>query len=92
MILGHRRRGPGSFRDKDLTYAATARCACGGGLAYGRGMDYWDCSSILKGEAIPKDQAGSVEHSARAPFVFYEIKSELQPSAAGRTTRPTRES
>jgi hypothetical protein len=81
------------FEDSDLTYAAMARCPCGAGLAHVKnprnlGMEFWDCSACLKGEAIPKGQEGSVEHTALRPFVFWEIKSENQPSAAGMTTRP----
>jgi hypothetical protein len=74
--------------DADLVYAADTRCLCGAGMAYVRGgPDYWDCSAILKGEAIPKGQEGAVKHEAQLPFVFWSIKSELQPSANGRTTR-----
>lgn len=70
-----------------LIYAATARCKCGAGLAYRNGDTAWDCSDILRGVAIPSGQPGSVMHSDRFPFVFYEIKGENQPSAEGRTTR-----
>ena len=73
-----------------LVYAASARCACGAGLAYdpagesGRpASGYFDCSAILLDHA---DQA--VKHEARLPFVFYEIRTERQPSAHGATTRP----
>lgn len=79
-------------RRTGLVYAATARCPCGAGLAYQAGADpftgAWDCSAILTGTAIPSGQLGSVEHTAVLPFVFYEIKSERQPSAHGATTRP----
>ena len=84
-----------------LLYAATARCPCGAGLAYppdGPGDEtsphrwpfngYWDCSAIWLGEAIESGQPGSVEHTDKLPFAFYEIKSENQPSANGATTRP----
>lgn len=81
-----------------LRYAATVRCPCGAGLAYDpradgegtpfRGPSAWDCSAILLGEAIPSGQPGAVEHTDQLPFAFYEIKSEDQPSAKGRTTRP----
>ena len=82
-----------------LIYAATNRCPCGAGLAYDpfaedepdnpfRGPSYWDCSAILLGTAISKDQPGSVEHTGKLPFAFYEIKSEKQSSAYGATTRP----
>lgn len=49
---------------------------------------YWDCSAILLGTAIEKGQPGSVRHTDRLPFAFYEVKSENQPSARGATTRP----
>ncbi len=76
-----------------LTFAATSRCPCGAGLAYDpaspEGMHgAWDCSAILLGTAIPSGQPGAVQHTARLPFIFYEVKSENQPSAEGRTTRP----
>lgn len=76
--------------EKDLVYAAYDRCSCGVGLAYlpGSSDKCWDCSDILLGRAIPKGQPGSVMHTAQLPFVFYEIKSELQPSVNGATTRP----
>jgi hypothetical protein len=75
----------------ELTYAATARCPCGAGLAYDdtcvqdpfNGPSYWDCSAILLGTADRDAQ-----HTDRLPFAFYEIKSEGQPSALGATTRP----
>lgn len=76
----------------DLIYAATARCPCGAGLAYREGDDpfrgFWDCSAIMLGTAVPSGEPGAVEHTAELPFVFYEIKSERQPSAEGATTRP----
>lgn len=77
---------------KDLTYAATARCrACGAGLAYAEDRptlpfmipSQWDCSAVLLGEVVDNVAA----HDAY-PFAFYEIKSEDQPSANGRSTRP----
>lgn len=81
----------GPFKDKHLVYAATARCLCGAGMAYPKGMGprgHWDCSDILTGSAIPSGQPGATRHEAQLPFVFYEIKSETQPSANGATTRP----
>ena len=77
-------------KDAELVYAATARCMCGAGLAYptdARPKDAWDCSDILTGRAVPKGVIGSVLHDTPRPFVFYEIKSEHQPSANGQTTR-----
>jgi hypothetical protein len=76
------------MRARRLTYAAAARCPCGAGLAYGSGDDCWDCAAILLGEALASGESGAVTHTARLPFVFYEIKSEHQPSARGATTRP----
>ena len=79
-----------TFSDSELIYAAFARCKCGAGMAYPRGIGiggYWDCSAILTGAAVPSGQPGSVEHEAQLPFAFYEIKSENQPSAGGATTR-----
>ena len=69
-----------------IVYAADSRCPCGLGLAYDPlegPQGAWDCSGIILGAA---DKA--VKHTARLPFVFYEIKGENQPSACGRTTRP----
>jgi len=76
--------GGDPFPDTDLRYSASARCHCGAGLAYPRncgGLHQWDCSAVLKGEATE----GAHE---KYPFMFYEIKSEEQPSAHGATTRP----
>ena len=86
---------------KRLVYAAYARCPCGAGLAYDpagevgkmedspfHGPDSWDCSAILLGTAKAKGEEGSVQHTGKLPFAFYEITSENQPSAGGATTRP----
>jgi hypothetical protein len=80
--------GGAPFTDADLRYAAHTRCKeCQAGLAYPKdaGMHHhWDCSRVLKGEVV---RAEWDKHPA-FPFVFYEIKSEGQPSACGATTRP----
>lgn len=83
-----------NLTEDDLVYAAFARCPCGAGLARikncgpnGR-LAHWDCSDILLGRAIPPGQEGAKVHTAKLPFQFYEVKSENQPSAEGRTTRP----
>lgn len=87
-----RRRG--TPRAPRLVYAADVRCPCGAGMAYdsrgesGGARGYWECSAILLGTAIPSGDPGAVRHEAKLPFVFYEIKSEHQPSAHGATTRP----
>ena len=82
--------------EADLTYAAYDRCPCGAGLAYTpKNTDpfkgYWDCSDILLERAKTKDEPGYIQHTAQLPFIFYEIKSEDQPSANGATTRPATE-
>lgn len=74
------------YRPEQLTYAAHARCPCGAGMAHvndGDPAGYWDCSAILTGTADP-----GVRHEGQLPFVFWEIKSEWQPSQGGATTRP----
>lgn len=75
-----------------MVWAAYDRCPCGAGLAYdpadkGGVHGAWDCSDILLGKATPKDEPGSVQHTGRLPFAFYEIKSDTQPSANGASTR-----
>ena len=83
-------------RLKKMIFAASARCTCGAGLAYDetcveepfRVPSYWECSTILLGDATASGLPGSVTHTPRLPFTFYEIKSENQPSASGATTRP----
>lgn len=76
------------FADSDLVYASHARCKkCNAGLAYPSNCGpahQWTCSNVLKG--IGTDNG----HDA-FPFMFYEIKSEKQPSAQGATTRPNPE-
>lgn len=76
------------FTDDELIYSATASCECGAGYAYPKhsGMHgRWICSSILKAEekALPP-----TKHSGDLPFSMYDVKSEGQPSAHGKTTRP----
>lgn len=74
-----------AFKPNDLRFAAYQRCACGAGMAYPTGCGTkgaWYCSAILRGIAL-REHA----HSSPMPFVFYEIKSESQPSANGATTR-----
>lgn len=73
-----------------LVYSAMARCECGAGLAYepGNVHGYWDCSAILLGDAIPIGEPGAVTHVDKLPFNYWEVRSENQPSARGRTTRP----
>lgn len=81
-----------TFRDSELVYSATSCCLCGAGLAYPRrahpGSGAWDCSDILTGRAVKQGEPGAKRHDGPAPFAFYKVLSELQPSAALRTTRP----
>lgn len=80
-----------AFSQSELRYAASSRCACGAGMAYpvdGPLDGAWDCSSILTGTAAHKGEPGATQHTARLPFAFWSVKSEDQPSAGGRTTRP----
>jgi len=77
---------PGTHKLEDLVFAAYTRCPCGLGMAHVKGcggFSYWDCSGILMGTA---DE--TMKHTDKLPFVFYDVKSELQPSAQGATTRP----
>ena len=71
----------------DLVFAATARCQCGAGLAYQRDKrdphGSWECSACLLDGATT-----GVEHDPARPFIFWNVKSEIQPSANGQTTRP----
>lgn len=88
--FGCRLRSSGPYQERDLVFSATSRCICGAGLAHlvrtdSRGS--WDCADILMGKAIPKGVVGSVLHTSKLPFAFYEVKSEHQPSARGATTR-----
>lgn len=76
------------YADADLVYAAYSRCRCGAGLAYYKGADYWDCSDILTGRFVPKGKPGAASHTDKLFFIFWNIRSEAQPSAAGQTTRP----
>jgi len=88
---GHRiimaKGGHGNFSEEELVYAATARCECGAGMAYPTDIDpngAWYCSDILKGVADK-----TKVHSRPMAFYMYEVKSEHQSSAEGKTTRPT---
>jgi len=65
-----------SFNDDELVYSASSRCPCGHGLAYPKDCTpdhYWDCSAILKGIANK-----NVQHTAKLPFTFYDIKGESE--------------
>jgi hypothetical protein len=77
---------PGTHKAEELIFAAYSRCPCGLGLAYVKGEGghgRWDCSGILMGTADAR-----VKHTDQLPFIFYDVRSELQPSAQGATTRP----
>ncbi len=75
------------FSDYDLLYAATARCACGAGLAYPfdrdrRPMSAWMCSAVLK------DEASDGQHDALL-WSLYKVREETSiNNTSGLTTRP----
>lgn len=79
------RRDKPPYAERALVFAAYARCrTCSAGMAYHRGIGMrgaWDCSAVLTG------QAADPENHEHLPFMFYEVKSENQPSARGATTR-----
>jgi len=79
-------KGHGDFTLDELKFAATVRCQCGAGMCYPDNISVWGawyCSSILMGSA---DR--NAVHTSSLPFNLYEVKSETQPSAQGKTTRP----
>lgn len=78
---------PKLYKDSELVYTATQRCRCGRGMAHpiGEGSrGFWKCSYLLTVDPDPS------AHHMVCPFVFWEFKSEDQPSAKklGQTTRP----
>lgn len=90
--------------DRDLLYAATARCRCGAGLAYP--MDHelacaigaWVCSAVLKRDVadVATDQtqaafAGTptVGNHDCLPWAFFKVREETSiNNHGGHTTRP----
>lgn len=71
------------FTDEELIYSAETLCPCGHGLAYPKKCapgHYWDCSAILKGV-----QDDAVQHTARLPFAFYDVKAEGERMCGGTT-------
>ena len=90
-----------AYKEEDLVYAAYSRCKCGAGMAYLKdswSRGFWACSAQLKHEAadnvvmVASDVFASdlpdFTHSPALMFAFWDMKSELQPSAHGVTTRP----
>ncbi|HEV8062987.1 MAG TPA: hypothetical protein VGP68_24110 [Gemmataceae bacterium] len=71
---------------KRLTYAATARCICGAGLAFdpwgesGKPLGFWACSRALLGNT-------QGEHCPPIPFTSRTIMAENAAGAMGQTTR-----
>jgi hypothetical protein len=81
--------GKPPFTEAELLYAATARCKCGAGFAYPDmpfAQGFWACSALLISGDRTADEAA--KHDPAMPFMFWEVKSESQPSAYGATTRP----
>lgn len=65
--------------DQSLVYSASARCACGAGLAHSvdaRENGEWDCSAILTGRAVREDYMGSIFHSIPKPFSKWKVRRE----------------
>jgi len=67
--------------EDDLIFAKTSVCPCGALLAYKKNADpnnneenFWDCSDILLGKAIPSGELGAKEHTDQLPFRFWKIK------------------
>lgn len=86
--IGMAKKGHGNFRMDELIFASLARCECGAGFAYPKGVGVWGswyCSDILRGKA--ETNSSEIKHSNCRPFSMYNIKSEQQPSANGATTR-----
>lgn len=83
-------QGKGDFKEEELIFSAHTRCECGSGMAYSKLgtelMGSWVCSAILMGSADKE-----VLHTSSLPFAFYDLQSELQPSANGQTTRPSKQ-
>ena len=92
-----------AYTDSELVYAARSRCKCGAGLAYLKGsggFGFWACSTqlthrakegereVLFGTQPLQSDVRELPHSLGLSFAFWEIKSEVQPSALGATTRP----
>lgn len=86
---------PLAVRSDHIIFAAHARCnGCNAGLGYKANAGIqgeWDCSAALLGEVerFERNEDGTYKHPT-FPFAFYEMKSEDQNSANGRTTRPDR--
>lgn len=81
----------------NMTFAAGSRCLCGAGIAYDETCveepftipSYWDCSAVLLGDAVRSKKPDAEDHTPRLSFAVYEVTSEHDAGAGGRTTRPT---
>lgn len=74
-----------------LVYAAYSRCRCGAGFAYLTTAGIhgsWQCSALLKLPPTADIVVERQNHDDDMPFAFWSVKSEIQPSANGATTRP----
>lgn len=90
------------FTDKDLLYAATARCRCGAGLAYPFNHDLamqlraWVCSAVLKGDGVATEQTIAALHGDSPPgdhdaldWATWKVREETSiNNHGGHTTRP----
>lgn len=79
------------YKPEELRFSARARCRCGAGLAYDKDSHdirgAWRCAAAMM-HTLPTPDPFDGQH-VELPFMFYEIKSEDQPSAQGATTRPS---
>lgn len=77
-----------TLTDHELLYAATARCACGAGMAYpldaseALRLGAWLCSDVLKGNANP-----GTKHD-ELPFAIWKVREETSINNTVGTTRP----
>lgn len=57
------------------------------GLLNGKEYETVKSGEMFK-PGVARGKHDSIEHDGAYPFAFYEIKSEIQPSQGGATTRP----
>lgn len=70
----------------EIRFSATARCACGAGLAHPKdgSKTFWQCSESILGKTNR-----DVCNTRTFPFEHFEITAEDDESAKGRSTRTT---
>lgn len=69
-------------RSKPRTLAyGLAWCDCGAPMAQDDANRRWDCSDILLGVAVEKDQPGSLRHSDVMPYAFWKVRPDRSGKA-----------